>query len=90
MAAVITPKAFEVFRIRAKVGNSGIDRPTRALHQPGKARRPTCRRGTFENEAKALLNQISKFAPAQCRLRLGSTVEIIWYFDSGFHWQAFP
>src|SRR5215471_15752968 len=40
---------------------------------------------SFEDKPQSLLDQIPELAPAQSRLCLGSTVEFVGDFDSGFH-----
>jgi hypothetical protein len=40
---------------------------------------------SFEGEPQSLLDQIPELAPAQRRLSLGSPVELVGDFDSGFH-----
>jgi hypothetical protein len=85
MATRIAAEVREMLRIRSEIGNSGIDLPASALHQPGQARMPRRFARSFEYEPQPFLDQVPELAAAQCRFRLGPTVKIIWYFDGGFH-----
>jgi len=71
--------------IRGEIGNPGIDHAARTLGQLGKAGMTTRFPWSFEDEPESLLDQIPELAPAQRRLCLGSTVELVGEFNSGFH-----
>jgi hypothetical protein len=86
MAAVIAAEADEMLGIRGEIGNPGIDHAARALGQLGKPGMTTRFARSFEDEPQSLLDQIPELAPAQRRLCLGSTVELVGDFDSSFHW----
>ena len=83
MATVIVAEARKMLGIRREVGNAGIDDAACALGQPGKAGTTGLRPG-FEGKPQALFDQVSELAATQGRLRLGSTVEVVWNFDGGF------
>src|SRR5207248_665326 len=83
MAVVIAAEAYERLGIRSEIGNPGIDHAACAFAQPDKGSDSMRFVRSFEDEPQPLLDQIPKLAAAQRRLRLGSTVELIWDFDCG-------
>ena len=74
--ANIAAEAREMFGVRGKMGDSGVDHPAGGLHQFGQARRPTGVAWDFEREPQPLFDQLPELAPAQCRLRLRLAVDL--------------
>src|SRR6266478_1254375 len=87
--AGIAAEALEVLGIRREVGNTRIDHALCVLHQLRQTRIPASLARRFKNEPQAFLDQILELAAAQCRLRFGLTVTIIWHFDGGLHSTRF-
>src|SRR5580700_6805045 len=83
--AGIAAEASKMLGIGSEVGDSGVDDPACALHQPTEARLPAGLARSFEHEPQPLLDQVLELAAAQRRLGFGPTVKIIRYFDRGFH-----
>src|SRR5262249_33768788 len=89
MAARIVTETREIFWIRSKVRNPRIHRSACTLHQRGQAPTPNRFAWSLEHEPQPFLDQILELATAQCRLRLGPTVEIIRDFNRGLHVAPF-
>ncbi len=88
MAARITTETCEMHGIRSEVRNARIDCSACTLHKCGETLTPMHFARNFKHEPQSLLDQVLEFAAAQGRLRLGPAVEIIRYFDRGFHRHA--
>jgi hypothetical protein len=83
--AGIASQAFEMLGVRAEVRYSRIDDAACALRELCEARPPRGFAWSLQYEPKPLLDQILELSAAQCRLRFGTAVEIVGYFDCCLH-----
>jgi hypothetical protein len=86
--ARIATETGKVRIIRAEVRNARIDHALRVVHEFGEAWARNVRMWNLEDEAQALLNQVSNPSTPKGGLRLGPSIKLIRNLDGGFHAAA--